>query len=65
MSSEKRGAVIGDEPRVLENKRRSDVVEEVSEEVAVLELGLFLLIELATWASTRVKLMFSRSCWVL
>lgn len=57
--------MIGDEPRVLENKRGSDVVEEVSEEVAVLELGLFLLIELATWASTRVKLMFSRSCWVL
>lgn len=58
--------MIGDEPpKVLEKMRRSDVLEDVSEDVAVLELGLFLLTELATWASTRVKLIFSRSCWAL
>ena len=65
MSSEKKGAVIGEEPRVLENNGSSDVLEEESDEVALLEVGLVLLIELATWASTRVKLMFSRSCWAL
>lgn len=65
VSSEKKVAVMGDEPRVLEKKGCSDVVEEVSDDVALLDVGLNLFIELATCASTSVKLMFSISCWAL
>lgn len=39
-SLEKKGAVIGDEPRVLEKSWWPDVDDEVSEEVPTLEPGL-------------------------
>lgn len=55
VSSEKKGVVSGDEARLLENRRCSDVVEEVSDDVAVLDPGLLRLLAWASNSSTLVK----------
>ena len=48
LSSEKSGSVVGEEPRVLENNWYSDVVEEESDDVLVLEEGLILFVQFST-----------------
>ncbi len=56
------GAVVGEEPRVLEKSWTADEVEDVSEDAPVLEPGRFRLILFSRWASTRLKLRLSRPC---
>lgn len=64
ISSEKRGAVMGDE-RTPEYEWWSEVLDEESDMVPMLEPGLFRLRSLSTWASTRLKLMLSMPCLAL
>ena len=59
ISSEKRGAVMGEE-RTPEYEWWSEVLDEESDMVPMLEPPvLFRLRSLSTWASTRLKLMLS------
>lgn len=58
ISSEKKGAVMGDE-RTPEKEWWSELLDEESEIVPMLEPALFRLRSLSTWASTRLKLMLS------
>ena len=65
MSSENIGAVRGDEARPLENTGRSDELDEESEDVSILELGLLRFIVCSRRASTSLKLRLSWPCWAL